>query len=185
MLAMGKPTWSSQLLWSLLEHNFGTTRTFCAVRRAPRIDPEGHPWRLDNYYWKSCSRKAMSSAAIHHQLDMWTNISFCQCTNVRHAICCVFVSSLLFVLICGFVFNIPLHGLCHVFFVSAYWHQCYFCFIISWLVQIYRHVLTKLCQCLFHLCSHMMFLMFHDLLSAQCVGSCLSCLSRGCIAICC
>ena len=106
MLAMGKPTWSSQLLWSLLEHNFGTTRTYCAVRRAPR-GIEGN------------IQKVMHVPARSREIGVEA-VRFCQCTNVRHAICCVFVSSLLFVLICGFVFNIPLHGLCHVFFLLVH-----------------------------------------------------------------
>ena len=46
-------------------------------------------WNEQTCMWSTC--------AIHHQLDMWSNASFCQCAIVRHAICCVFVSSFLFV----------------------------------------------------------------------------------------
>ena len=135
-------------------------------------------WEEHKCMWSTC--------AIHHQLYMWTHISLCQCTNVRHAICFVFVSSFLFALICVFVCShsnawslscccfLLMHTDLNVISDSIY-HDLFKLLDLSWP--------NKFVQCLFNLCSHIMFLMCHDSLSVKCVGSCLSCLNHGCIAI--
>ena len=94
-----------ELAWAQLWNN---PHILCSAESAKRH------WRQESKSWELI-QKVMHVPARSREIGVEA-VRFCQCTNVRHAICCVFVSSLLFVLICGFVFNIPLHHLCHVLF---------------------------------------------------------------------